>query len=68
MSTSELVKELFPDTDSIKLLYAGNIGFAQDWEPILLLAEKTKDFNVEYFLIGEGVRKSFVEDKKKELG
>lgn len=68
VSTSELDKNLFPDTDSIKLLYAGNIGFAQDWEPLVRLAEKTKDLNVEYFLIGEGVRKSFVEEKKYELG
>lgn len=68
VDTSELDKESFPDTDSIKLLYAGNIGFAQDWEPLVRLAEKTKELNVEYFLIGEGVRKSYVEDKKKELG
>ena len=68
VSTAELDKNLFPDTDTIKLLYAGNIGFAQDWEPLLHLVEKTKGLNVEYFLIGEGVRKSYVEDKKKELG
>ena len=68
VSTAELDKSLFPETDSIKLLYAGNIGFAQDWEPLVRLAEKTKDLNVEYFLIGEGVRKGYVEDKRKELG
>ena len=66
-STVELDKSLFPDTDSIKLLYAGNIGFAQDWEPLIRLADKMKDLNVEFFLIGEGVRKSYVEEKKKEL-
>lgn len=68
VSTAELDKTLFPETDNIKLLYAGNIGFAQDWEPLVRLAEKTKDLNVEYFLIGEGVRKSYVEEKKSELG
>ena len=68
VSTAALDKNLFPETDSIKLLYAGNIGFAQDWEPLVRLAEKTKDLNVEYFLIGEGVKKSYVEEKKKELG
>ena len=68
VSTAELDMSLFPDTDSIKLLYAGNIGFAQDWEPLVRLAEKTKNLNVEYFLIGEGVRKSYVEEKKNELG
>lgn len=67
VSTDVLDKSLFPDTDSIKLLYAGNIGFAQDWEPLIKLAEKTKGLNVEYFVIGEGVMKSYVEDKKKEL-
>lgn len=68
VSLAELDKNLFHDTDSIKLLYAGNIGFAQDWEPLVRLAEKTKDLNVEYFLIGEGVRKGYVEEKKRELG
>ena len=68
VSTDELDKSLFPETDSIKLLYAGNIGFAQDWEPLVRLAEKTRDLNVEYFLIGEGVRKGYVEEKKRELG
>lgn len=68
VSTTELDRSLFPDTDSIKLLYAGNIGFAQDWEPLVRLVEKTKDLNVEYFLIGEGVRKGYVEEKKRELG
>lgn len=68
VSTEDLDKNLFPETDSIKLMYAGNIGFAQDWEPLVRLTEKTKDLNVEYFLIGEGVRKNYVEEKKKELG
>ena len=68
VSTAELDKTLFPETDSIKLLYAGNIGFAQDWEPLVRLAEKTKDLNVEYFLIGEGVRKGYVEEQKRDLG
>lgn len=43
----------FPTTDSLKLLYAGNIGYAQDWEPLICLAEKTKGFSIEYFIIGE---------------
>ena len=67
VSTVELDKTIFPETDSIKLLYAGNIGFAQDWDPLVRLAEKTKNLNVEYFLIGEGVRKGYVDEKKREL-
>lgn len=68
VSTEALDKTLFPETDRIKMLYAGNIGFAQDWEPLVRLAEKTRELNVEYFLIGEGVMRKYVEDKKQELG
>ena len=49
--------KLFPNTDSIKLLYAGNIGHAQSWEPLLELADKTRDLNVEYIVIGEGAKR-----------
>lgn len=63
-----LDKKLFPQNESIKLLYAGNIGFAQDWEPLVRLAEKTRDLNVEYFLIGMGVKKKWVEEQKTIRG
>ena len=68
ISTEGLDKSLFPETDSIKLLYAGNIGWAQDWAPLVRLAEKTRDMNVEYFLIGMGKMKSWVEEQKVALG
>lgn len=68
VSTGVLDKSLFPETKNLKVLYAGNIGFAQDWEPLVKLAEKTRDLDVEYFVIGEGVMKPYVEEKKKELG
>lgn len=68
VSTEALDKNLFPENDNIKLLYAGNIGFAQDWEPLVRLAEKTRELPVEYFLIGMGVRKKWVEEQKAALG
>lgn len=68
VSTGVLSKTLFPENDSIKLLYAGNIGFAQDWEPLVRLVEKTKNLPVEYFLIGMGVRKKWVEEQKIAKG
>lgn len=67
VSTEALDKSLFPETDSIKLLYAGNIGFAQDWLPLVKLAEKTRGEKIEYFLIGEGVKKGWVEEQKDTL-
>ena len=64
VSTEVLDKTLFLDNDNIKLLYAGNIGFAQDWDPLVLLAEKTRDMPIEYFLIGMGVKKQWVVEQK----
>ena len=58
--------KLFPNTDSIKLLYAGNIGHAQSWEPLIELAEKTRDLNVEYIVIGEGAKRGYVEEEIKK--
>jgi len=51
---------LFPETDSIKLLYAGNIGHMQSWEPLIELADRTRDLNVEYIVIGEGAQRDYV--------
>ena len=61
-------KVLFPDTDCIKLLYAGNIGHAQSWEPLIVLAEKTREMNVEFFVIGEGAKRDYVEEEIKKRG
>ena len=68
VSTAELDKSLFPENDNIKLLYAGNIGWAQDWKPLVKLAEKTRNLPVEYFLIGMGKMRSWVEEQKQTLG
>lgn len=63
-----LDRNLFPETESIRVLYAGNIGFAQDWEPLVELAKKTLGQPIEYFVIGEGVRKGYLEESKQTLG
>lgn len=68
VSTAKLDKSLFPENDNIKLLYAGNIGWAQDWKPLVKLAEKTRNLPVEYFLIGMGKMRSWVEEQKQTLG
>lgn len=59
---------LFPENDSIKLLYAGNIGHAQAWEPLIAIADRTRDLNVEYFVIGEGAKREYVETEAQRLG
>ena len=62
------LNDLFPKNDSIKLLYAGNIGHAQSWKPLIELADRTRDLNVEYIVIGEGAKRGYVEDEIKKRG
>lgn len=54
--------------DKIKLIYAGNIGFFQDWDPFLYAAKELVGENIEFLIIGEGVQKRFLEDSVKEQG
>lgn len=63
----QLNDKQFPKTDSLKLLYAGNVGFAQDWEPLIALAEATKNSAIEYFVIGEGVMKPYIVKQVEDL-
>lgn len=64
---SRLDTNLFPATDSLKVMYAGNIGFAQDWDTLVDLAKLTRNDDIEYFVIGEGVRKGWLEQQKAAL-
>lgn len=63
-----LDKTLFTENDNIKLMYAGNIGHAQDWEPLLQSAVLLKDQPIEFYIIGEGVMKVYLQEKVKEYG
>src|SRR5690606_3685257 len=53
-----LPNHLFRQNGHIKLMYAGNIGHAQDWDPLLHLAHRLKDQPFDFYIIGEGVMKS----------
>ncbi len=55
-----LPKPFTKDNGKVRLLYAGNIGFYQDWEPVLCAAKKLKDTNIEFWIIGEGVKKDYL--------
>ncbi|MBS4059988.1 MAG: glycosyltransferase family 4 protein [Bacteroidetes bacterium] len=56
---------LFQETDALKLMYAGNIGHAQDWMTLIELANELKEESVEFFVVGEGAKRGFLEDEKK---
>lgn len=53
------------DNGKIKILYAGNIGFFQDWEPVFFAARQLENENIEFWIVGEGVQKSVLEKEIK---
>jgi glycosyltransferase involved in cell wall biosynthesis len=53
------------ENKKIKFMYAGNIGFFQDWEPILFAAKELTNENIEFWIIGEGVQKLYLEKEVK---
>lgn len=54
----------FPEKQGVlKLMYAGNIGHAQAWEPLLEIAKALKGKAVEFWVIGEGVMKPYLEEQ-----
>ncbi len=53
-------KQYFPETNSLKLMYAGNIGHAQDWITLINIAIQVKKDEIEFFVIGEGVMKDYL--------
>jgi len=57
---------LWPTSSSLKLMYAGNIGYAQDWEVFLGVAKELKKENVDFFVIGDGVLKVYLQEKIAE--
>lgn len=60
--------DLFPEDESLRVLYAGNIGLAQDWEPLVELARTLQGSAVTFFVIGEGARKVWLEECRDRYG
>lgn len=50
-----LDRTYFPTTNDLKVMYAGNIGNAQDWDTFVALALAMRNEPVRFFVIGEGV-------------
>ncbi len=61
LKNQQSLPEIFgEDNKKIKILYAGNIGFFQDWEPVIYAAKELSIENIEFWIIGEGVQKSYL--------
>ena len=59
-SHSNLDSSLFVDNNHLKLLYAGNIGMAQDWDTLIEVAKLTKGQEIDYYVIGEGMMRNYL--------
>lgn len=54
---------IFEDTTALKVMYAGNIGHAQDWQTFVEVADAVRDRNIRFYVIGEGVEKNDLESQ-----
>jgi len=50
------------------IVYAGNIGNAQEWDLVINLANDIKKFPIAIWIIGEGVKKEYLESQIKKHG
>ncbi len=67
LKNQPLLPKIFgEDNKKIKILYAGNIGFFQDWEPVIYAAKELSTENVDFWIIGEGVQKSYLEKEIRD--
>ena len=48
------------------MVYAGNIGLAQEWDLIINLAKEIKDFKITIWIVGEGLKKAYLQSEIKK--
>ena len=61
--------ELLPNTvpkESFKIMFAGNIGEAQDFPSIIEAARILKDENIQWLILGDGRKSKWVKEKIKD--
>lgn len=63
-----LDSKIFQVNNNIKLLYAGNIGMAQDWDTLIELAKLAKGHPYDFYVIGEGVKKEYLNNSITKFG
>ena len=59
-SSTKLPAEFLSEPRFINMLYAGNIGLAQEWDLVLNLAKEIKNESIIIWIIGEGVKKEYL--------
>lgn len=58
VKSNQLPSAFPPKEDKFVMMYAGNIGYFQDWGPVISAARTLRNCSVEFWIIGEGVTKN----------
>jgi colanic acid biosynthesis glycosyl transferase WcaI len=52
--------------DKFVVAYAGNIGLAQNWEPVIEACLQLNSFPILFLIVGDGIKKDWLKNKIKE--
>ena len=67
MIEKESISAMMPD--GFKVMFAGNVGSAQDIDSIVNAANETKDIaDINYIIVGDGRARAKAEERVKEMG
>jgi len=58
--STKIPAEFLSEPGFTNMLYAGNIGLAQEWDLVLNLAKEIRDEFITIWIIGEGVKKEYL--------
>ena len=62
-SSTKLPAEFLSKPGFINMLYAGNIGLAQEWDLVLNVAKEIRNESITIWIIGEGIKKEYVKSQ-----
>ena len=62
-SSTKLPAEFLSKPGFTNMLYAGNIGLAQEWDLVLNVAKEIKGESITIWIIGEGVKKEYLKSQ-----
>ena len=65
-STTKLPVEFLIEPGIINMLYAGNIGLAQEWDLVLNLAKEIREEPITIWIIGEGIKKEYLKSQTEK--
>lgn len=63
-----LPNSFFPETSNLKIMFAGNIGAAQNFDSILIAMEHLRESNIQWIFVGDGRLLMWLKDEVQKRG